>query len=77
MGEPVDGIDVEVEQRRRLGLPSEALEAAGLRPGDRATIQVNRYGRLTIVPMTDLVEKYSGAVPGLSATTDLRESRGE
>ena len=77
MEELVEGIDVEVEQRRKLGLPREALEAAGLRPGDRASIQVRRGGRLVIVPVVDLVEKYSGAVPGLSAATDLSESRGE
>lgn len=77
MEEPVEGIDVEVEQRRKLGLPAAALKEAGLRPGDRVTLQTRRDGRLVIVPVADLVEKYSGAVPGLADATDLSESAGE
>jgi bifunctional DNA-binding transcriptional regulator/antitoxin component of YhaV-PrlF toxin-antitoxin module len=73
----VDGTEVEVEQRRKLGLPAEVLLEAGLRPGDRVRIQRRRDGRLLIVPVTELLEKYSGAIPGLAAATSLSELRSE
>jgi len=73
----VDGFDVEVEQRRKLGLPAEVLAAAGWRPGDRVQIQVRRDGRLVIVPMTELLDKYTGAVPGLTVAAKLDEGRAE
>jgi bifunctional DNA-binding transcriptional regulator/antitoxin component of YhaV-PrlF toxin-antitoxin module len=73
----VDGIEVEVEQRRRLGLPAEVLIQAGLRPGDRVQIQIRRDGRLVLIPMSELLDKYSGAIPGLSAATSLPEMRSE
>jgi bifunctional DNA-binding transcriptional regulator/antitoxin component of YhaV-PrlF toxin-antitoxin module len=71
----MEGFEVEVEVRRKLGLPSEALAAAGWRPGDRVQIQARPDGRLVIVPMVDLVDKFVGAIPGLSAATDLTELR--
>lgn len=66
----MDGIEVEVEQRHKLGLPAEVLKKSGLNAGDRAQIRVRRDGRLVIVPTSRLVEKYSGAAPGLSAATE-------
>jgi hypothetical protein len=73
----VDGIELEIEQRRKLGMPAEVLAMAGLRPGDRVQVQSRRDGRLVIIPMADLVEKYTGAIPGLSAAADLTEQRAE
>jgi bifunctional DNA-binding transcriptional regulator/antitoxin component of YhaV-PrlF toxin-antitoxin module len=71
----MDRIELEVEVRRKLGLPSQALAAAGWRPGDRVQVQVRPDGRLVIVPMVDLVDKFVGAIPGLSTATDLAELR--
>lgn len=73
----MDGFDVEVEQNRKLGLPAEVLATTGLKPGDRAQIQPRRDGRLVIVRTSSLLDRYSGAVPGLSAATDLAESHEE
>ena len=36
---------MEVEKRRRLGLPREVLEQAAVQPGDRVYVQVRRDGR--------------------------------
>jgi len=73
----VDGIEIEVEQRKKLGLPAEVLLRAGLRPGDRIQIQMRRDGRLLLVPMVELLAKYSGAIPGLAAATSLTELRSD
>jgi hypothetical protein len=67
--------EAEAEIRRKLGLPHEALTAAGFVPGDRIQIQV-RPGRVLLQPMSDVIDKYLGAVPGLSApTAQLPEPR--
>jgi bifunctional DNA-binding transcriptional regulator/antitoxin component of YhaV-PrlF toxin-antitoxin module len=71
----LDGFEVEIEPRRKLGLPAEVLAASGLRPGQRMLIQVRRDGRLAIVPMAELLDKYAGAIPGLTKATELRELR--
>jgi antitoxin component of MazEF toxin-antitoxin module len=58
---------VEVEKRRRVGLPREVLEQAGVQPGDRVHVQVRRDGRIVITPVADLLETYVGAIPGIAA----------
>jgi bifunctional DNA-binding transcriptional regulator/antitoxin component of YhaV-PrlF toxin-antitoxin module len=63
----VEGFDVEIEPRRKLGLPVAVMAQAGLKPGDRMNIEVKRDGRLNLVPLTELLDKYSGAVPGLAS----------
>jgi bifunctional DNA-binding transcriptional regulator/antitoxin component of YhaV-PrlF toxin-antitoxin module len=70
----MNGIDLEIEQRSRLGLPAEVLARANLRPGDRAVVQVRRDGRLVIAPLVELLDKYAGAIPGLSTTADRPEA---
>ena len=73
---PVD-VELEIEKRRKLGLPEAVLEQAGLMPGDRVQVQVRRDGRIVIVRMMDLLDRYVGAIPGIAAATDLEELRGE
>jgi antitoxin component of MazEF toxin-antitoxin module len=68
-------VDLEIEKRRKLGLPSELLAQAGLAPGDRVHVQVRRDGRIVITPVTDLLGKYAGAIPGITAATRLQEQR--
>jgi antitoxin component of MazEF toxin-antitoxin module len=65
--------DLEIEKRRKLGLPAQVLEQAGLAPGDRVHLQVRRDGRITITPVADLLDKYAGAIPGIVAATRLEE----
>src|SRR5262249_57636750 len=67
--------DLDIEKRRKLGLPSQVLEQAGLVPGDRVHVQVRRDGRIVITPVTDLLSKYAGAIPGITAATRLQEQR--
>jgi bifunctional DNA-binding transcriptional regulator/antitoxin component of YhaV-PrlF toxin-antitoxin module len=73
----VEGFDVEVEQRRKLGLPADVLAAVGWRPGNRVQIQVRRDGRVVIVPLTELLDRYTGAVPGLTEAVKLDKGRDE
>jgi antitoxin component of MazEF toxin-antitoxin module len=68
-------VDLEIEKRRKLGLPSQVLEQAGLEPGDRVHVQVRRDGRIMITPVTDLLDKYAGAIPGITAATRLEEQQ--
>jgi len=68
-------VDLEIEKRRRLGLPSQVLEQAGLAPGDRAHVQVRRDGRIVVTPVKDLLGKYAGAIPGIAAATRIEEQR--
>jgi hypothetical protein len=51
------------------------LEQAGLAPGDRVHVQVRRDGRIMITPVTDLLGKYAGAIPGIVAATRLEEQQ--
>jgi antitoxin component of MazEF toxin-antitoxin module len=67
--------DLDIEKRRKLGLPGHVLEQAGLKPGDRVHVQVRRDGRIMITPMTDLLDKYAGAIPGITAVTRLEEQQ--
>jgi bifunctional DNA-binding transcriptional regulator/antitoxin component of YhaV-PrlF toxin-antitoxin module len=60
-------VDVEVETRRRLGLPREVLEQAGVEPGDRVHVQVRRDGRIVLTRVGDLLGTYVGAIPGIAA----------
>jgi antitoxin component of MazEF toxin-antitoxin module len=68
-------VDLDIEKRRKLGLPTQVLEQAGLTPGDRVHVQVRRDGRIVITPVTDLLGKYAGAIPGITAATRLQEQR--
>jgi len=67
--------DFDVEKRRKLGLPAQVLEQAGLAAGDRVHVQVRRDGRIMITRVTDLLGKYAGAIPGITAVTRLQEQR--
>jgi antitoxin component of MazEF toxin-antitoxin module len=71
----VDGFIIQVEQRRKLGLPAEILRQAQLHPGDQVQIQVRRDNRLVITRIANVADKYIGAAPGLTAATDLPELR--
>jgi bifunctional DNA-binding transcriptional regulator/antitoxin component of YhaV-PrlF toxin-antitoxin module len=68
-------IDLSVERRRCLGLPQQVLEATGIRPGDRVRVQVKDNGHIDVIKVVTLLDKFRGAVPGLTATTDLGELR--
>jgi len=66
-------VDLDIEKRRKLGLPATVLEQAGLAPGDRVHVQVRRDGRIMITPVTELLGKYAGAIPGIAAETRPQE----
>jgi hypothetical protein len=69
--------DLEIEERNKLGLSSQVLAAVGWKPGDRVRVQVRRDGRLAIMAMADVLDRYAGAVPGLSQATALTRARAE
>jgi antitoxin component of MazEF toxin-antitoxin module len=73
----VDGFILQVEQRRKLGLPADILERAQLRKGDHVHVRVRGDQYLVITRMTSIVDKYSGATPGLAAATNLPDLRSQ
>ena len=68
-------IDVTVEQRRALGLPASVLQHARLLVGEPVQIQVKSNRRVTIIPVSELLHKYTGAVPGITSPGDSGEGR--
>jgi antitoxin component of MazEF toxin-antitoxin module len=74
---PVDGFILQVERRRKLGLPADVLEQAELHPGDHVQVRVRADHHLAITRMTTVMDKYSGATPGLAAATNLPELRSQ
>jgi hypothetical protein len=70
-------IDVPVERRRCLGLPPEVLAAAGIAVGERVRLHVKDSGYIEVVQVRTLLGRYTGAVPGLTAATDLGDLRSQ
>ena len=49
-----------ISRKNQLTLPVEALRAAGLAAGDDVRVQVVGPGRLELVRVEELVDKYAG-----------------
>jgi bifunctional DNA-binding transcriptional regulator/antitoxin component of YhaV-PrlF toxin-antitoxin module len=53
-----------ISRKNQVTLPVDALRAAGLEPGDDVRVQVVGPGRLELVRVDDLVQKYAGIFDG-------------
>jgi bifunctional DNA-binding transcriptional regulator/antitoxin component of YhaV-PrlF toxin-antitoxin module len=74
----MDTFELEVDRRHRLGLPAAVLAEAGLRVGEVIQIEVVRDARqLVLTPLAELLERYSGLIPGLATAVDLAQLRRE
>jgi antitoxin component of MazEF toxin-antitoxin module len=67
--------EFEIEVRPKVGLPADVLAAVGLEPGARVQLQVRQDKRMVLVPVAEVVDRFAGAAPGLSAAANLAESR--
>jgi hypothetical protein len=72
----VDRWEVEIEPSHTLGLPVEVLAKLGLEEGGLVQIDIQPDKRLRLIPIADLLAKFSGAIPGLAAATAIRDMRG-
>jgi len=66
-----------VSSKNQITLPVAALRAARVVPGDQLRVEVDDDGRIVLSRTTDLLDQFIGAVPGLSAATDLEGLRDE
>jgi len=66
-----------VDKRGKVGLSREVLGQAGLKPGDRVSVQVRRDGGILLTKIADPLEALIGSAPGLSAAANLEAMRDE
>lgn len=66
-----------ISAKNQVTLPVRALRAVGLQAGDSVTIQPDGKGRLVVAPANDALERFVGALPGLTHSAALDELRDE
>ncbi|MGI9111288.1 MAG: AbrB/MazE/SpoVT family DNA-binding domain-containing protein [Gaiellaceae bacterium] len=49
-----------ISRRNQMTLPADALEAAGLAPGDDVRVAAVAPGRLILTPIDELVQEFAG-----------------
>lgn len=55
-----------VSSKNQVTLPVAALAKARIKPGDRLQVEASADGRITLSRAYDPIDKFAGAVPGLS-----------
>lgn len=79
-------MEVEVKRRRdrtrlspkhQVTIPVDALREAGLRVGDELRVFVDEQGRIVLVRVDDVIERFAGSMPGVWPEGWLEELRGE
>lgn len=66
-----------VSSKNQITLPIAALVAANVHSGDQLRVEVEGAGRILLVRDPDPLDEFIGALPGLSALTDLQGLRDE
>jgi AbrB family looped-hinge helix DNA binding protein len=66
-----------VSSKNQVTLPVASLSDANIRPGDELRVEVEGDGRIVLVRDSDLLDEFTGSVPGLAAATDLGRLRNE
>lgn len=66
-----------VSRKNQVTLPVAALSAAHVSPGDELTVRAKGDGRILLERSVDQLDELAGAIPGLSAATDLETLRDE
>ena len=66
-----------VSRKNQITLPVSALKAARVSQGDELRVRANGEGRILLERSVDPLDKFVGAVPGLSAATQLDKLRDE
>ncbi|HEU5127136.1 MAG TPA: AbrB/MazE/SpoVT family DNA-binding domain-containing protein [Glycomyces sp.] len=63
--------------KHQVTLPVAVMREAGIEVGDELLVRADHQGRVVLVRDHDRIEHWTGAVPGLSAATDLERLRDE
>lgn len=66
-----------LSRKNQVTIPVAALDEAHLQPGDELRVEVAGDGRLVLVRVRDPWDELIGALPGLSAATNLEALRDE
>jgi bifunctional DNA-binding transcriptional regulator/antitoxin component of YhaV-PrlF toxin-antitoxin module len=66
-----------ISSKNQVTLPVAALAAAHLRAGDRLRVEAEGDGKIVLLRDRDPLDRFIGAIPGLSAAADLERLRNE
>jgi len=66
-----------ISRKNQVTLPVAALAKARLQAGDPLLVEVEGDGKIILVRDHDPLDDYVGAIPGLTAATDLKRLRAE
>ena len=66
-----------ISRKNQVTLPIAALAKARVQAGDELRVTVEARGRILLVQDHDPLDNFVGALPGLSAATDLDALRNE
>jgi antitoxin component of MazEF toxin-antitoxin module len=62
----VGALSLELEVRRKAGLPAHLLEEVGWSPGTYVMVRINSDGGILLEPVSKVLDKYAGAARGLA-----------
>ena len=66
-----------ISAKHQATIPVQALNEAGLKPGDQVRVVAAGRGRLLLERDTNLVERHAGALRGVYEPAELDRLRGE
>jgi len=66
-----------VSPKHQITIPTEALERAGVRVGDRLKVEARSGREIVLIPVDDVLERYAGALTGHYPSGYLEELRDE
>lgn len=66
-----------ISRKNQITLPVATLARARLQAGDALRVEVQGDGKIVLVRDHDPLDDFVGAVPGLTAATDLERLRAE
>jgi len=66
-----------VSPKHQVTIPTEALDRAGVRVGDRLKVEARSGREIVLILVEDVLERYAGALTGHYPPGHLDELRGE
>lgn len=66
-----------LSSKNQITVPKDVLRRSGLRAGDHVRVRSKGKGRLEVVQVEDLIDKFAGALPGVYPKDALQSLRDE
>lgn len=66
-----------ISRKNQATIPVEALRRAGLKPGDELCVEAAGAGRIVLMRVEGVIERFAGSLPGVYPETYLQELRDE